>query len=683
MSDITIKNIQVFLDTEKTLTKEETSLLNTIFQNIDKEDEYGNTLDNAKGDGKLNNSEWSLFKTALKTGYKNIYDKLSSYIKKTNDELEYDYFSSNKTIDPDMFTIEKLQKRFPDDKYNIEQGESFISITNKNTGDIVLDFFITDDSYSVNVFSENNKSIQAIYDNKNNKITSEDIRSDYQNAKIIYDYDQNVKVVNYQNIYDLQTGKAIEEVKQGALYQYAENGSFAKTNLDTGERTYFDKNNNVINEDINPEVFTKVIKKCNTKEELDALLTEKFSGSNAIQLLGTTHVYNLLSNIYFQFCEDRDEAKNVIKDLYNKALEQAENEGLFVDDLKDKDSMNYSAAKLKARYNSAEGELKDEPITKDSKFEQGITGNCWLLEKIGAMAQTDEGLEILNNMYSVQRNSDGSIKTVTVEIQGEKHTISIEEINGANELSSGNLYVRAIEIGVFKYLEKLGVEHTFGVQDQNFLFSGMGGGNSAIGSEILVGNGIEVTGRGSIKTVVDKTKQVDDNFMNELMNSSNAIIGVSTTKTGFSAYVIETGESENITSHHAYSVVRKDDNYIYLIEPSNNKKTLRMTYEEFKNCFEIGDITPINNAKNAIKNETELENENIEENKNEFVEHGSINIQYTIQQYQQMSKNPEEFRESEIQKLKTKLQEKFDPAIYNIDLTFDGRNYIYDITKKS
>jgi hypothetical protein len=181
--------------------------------------------------------------------------------------------------------------------------------------------------------------------------------------------------------------------------------------------------------------------------------------------------------------------------------------------------------------------------------------------------------------------------------------------------------------------------------------------------------------------------------MNELKNSSNAIIGVSTSRSGCTAYVVETGEYENVRSHHAYSVIRKDDNYIYLLEPSNNKKTLRMTYKEFQDCFEIGDITPIrSNIKNKTDNvdtttvETSIDEYTYENTndvvKNKLVEHHAIDITYNKADYQRMNEDIIKFREEEIERLKTELYQKYDPSKYNVNVIFDGRFYISDVAEK-
>ena len=47
-----------------------------------------------------------------------------------------------------------------------------------------------------------------------------------------------------------------------------------------------------------------------------------------------------------------------------------------------------------------------------------------------------------------------------------------------------------------------------------------------------------------------------------------------------------TPEGTEIFSNHAYSVVRCDDKYVYLINPWNNQKEIRMGFKDFKNTFD-------------------------------------------------------------------------------------------------
>lgn len=667
MADITIKNICLFFSGEgKPLTAQEEQSLNSIFNRSDTEDAEGKYLGEGKGDGSLNNNEWSLFIQKLMSRKKWLYDRLINFINNTNENIQYDYFAKNKVMNPGMYNEEILRKRFPEDKYELktyeESGIKTNEVIDKSTNEIVLKYeYIENDEISI---TSNNLKLTYY----NATLYEEEDLTDGTKTRYEYTGGHVHKNITKGNSVDIRyiDDKLIYKYADNQEYELSDDGSYRTFDAKTGVETYYDAQGNVKEQkDAFVENLHWIVKHQDTKEDLINLLNSSINKENALQILSDTRTYNVINNVLSELCIDSEEDEKQVKNnLFNACVEQAEDLGFYTKDLKN-NSNRYNVAKLMARCNSEKGDLKIEPITKDTKFEQGLTGNCWLLEKIAAMAQTEDGLEILNNMYLPLKNPDGSIKSVKVTVQGEEYNIPIEEIYGSNELSSGNFYVRAIEIGVFKYLEGLGQESAYGLEDPTFMTRGeRWGGTSSLGSEILVGDGIELEQYGSYTRYVDKTRHIDDDFMQELMNTQNAIIGVSTTKDGFKAYVMETGEQEDIVPHHAYSVVGKDNEYLYLIEPSNNKKILRMTYDEFKNCFEVGDITPINQPQ--------------ENDENVFVQTGSIFVSF--------NKNNSEKRNETVtekeQKIKAQLEERFDSSKYDINVVYNGRFFEYSVTPK-
>lgn len=666
MAGITIKNICSFFSGEgKPLTAQEEQSLNSIFNRSDTENAEDKYLGEGKGDGSLNNNEWSLFIQKLMS-HKWLYDRLTNFINNTNDNIQYDYFAKNKVMNPCMYNEEVLRKRFPEDKYELKTSEEAGIKTNevidKSTNEIILKYEYLDTNY-ISITSNNLKLTYY----KATLYEEEDLTD---GTKTEYEYDNGhvKKNITKGNSVDIryEDDKLVYKYTDNQEYELSDDGSYRTFDAKTGIETYYDAQGNVKEQkDAFVENLHWIIRHQDTKEDLINLLNSSINKDNALQILSDTRTYNVINNVLSELCIDSEEDEKQVKlNLFNTCVEQAENLGFYTKDLKN-NPCRYNVAKLMARCDSEQGDLKIEPITKDTKFEQGLTGNCWLLEKIAAMAQTEDGLEILNNMYKPIKNHDGSIKSVKVTVQGKEYNIPLEEIKGSNELSSGNLYVRAIEIGVLKYLEELGQESAFGLEDPAFMKRGeRWGGTSSLGSEILVGNGIELEQYGSCVRYVDKTRPIDDDFMRELMNTQNAIIGVSTAKGGFKAYVMETGEQEDIVSHHAYSVVSKDNKYLYLVEPSNNKKTLRITYEEFKNCFEVGDITPINKPQ---KNDEKV-----------FMQTGSIFVSF----HKNKSGTRKETITEQEQRIKAQLEERFDSSKYDVDVIYNGKYFEYSITPK-
>ena len=90
------------------------------------------------------------------------------------------------------------------------------------------------------------------------------------------------------------------------------------------------------------------------------------------------------------------------------------------------------------------------------------------------------------------------------------------------------------------------------------------------------------------------TIPVDKDFIAKLKSTENFVANVGTGKSGYSAIDVNTGESVEIYSEHAYGVASYDDEYIYVYEPIS-AKTLKMSYRDFLECFDCGDVAEIIN----------------------------------------------------------------------------------------
>ena len=96
-----------------------------------------------------------------------------------------------------------------------------------------------------------------------------------------------------------------------------------------------------------------------------------------------------------------------------------------------------------------------------------------------------------------------------------------------------------------------------------------------------------------------------------------------------------------------------------------------MSYEEFKNCFEKGDITPIKQPQ--------------EGDEKVFTQTGAIFVEFTKNEYQQMLNNPdkkEEIYKNQEEKIKTELQERFDTSKYTVNVIYNDRYFEYSILPK-
>jgi len=87
------------------------------------------------------------------------------------------------------------------------------------------------------------------------------------------------------------------------------------------------------------------------------------------------------------------------------------------------------------------------------KFEQGNTGDCWLLSGVRALANTKKGAAAIKN--SISQGKNGNV-TVKLKGYGESYTFTPAQINEAEgRLSSGDDDVRVIEMAMEKHRQKL------------------------------------------------------------------------------------------------------------------------------------------------------------------------------------------------------------------------------------
>jgi len=197
---------------------------------------------------------------------------------------------------------------------------------------------------------------------------------------------------------------------------------------------------------------------------------------------------------------------------------------------------------------------------------QGNTGDCWLLASINAIAKSPKGREILNKSLKV--NPDGS---VTVHLQGvnKTYTFSKAELEGSTELSTGDMDVRALEKAVERYMME--EEH----DDIN-------GNRSIIAYQVLLGKS-KMDLRG-LDDLWDRKIGISESYR-EKINDPNTICTASIQGKFPDDVAFTTKDGEKIYAGHAYSVVRADDKYVYLINPWNSGQEVRLTFEEFKKHF--------------------------------------------------------------------------------------------------
>ena len=212
----------------------------------------------------------------------------------------------------------------------------------------------------------------------------------------------------------------------------------------------------------------------------------------------------------------------------------------------------------------------------DKDFKQGQTGDCWLLAAIAAMAETPEGREKLNNMLSIDENNN-----ITVNLNGIKIMVSKEELEANDKLASGDLDVRAFEYAFREYLDD---DLTKRLHKE----SPIDGGSTGKALNILLGGGVVST-------------DVNDDLINKIKEQKNYIVVATNEKKIVHERAFD--EDNNIVklfNTHVYAAIGADDRYVYLKNPHDTSKTLKITHDDFKSAFDDAGVRAKNKGTERI-----------------------------------------------------------------------------------
>lgn len=310
---------------------------------------------------------------------------------------------------------------------------------------------------------------------------------------------------------------------------------------------------------------------------------------------------SLFSGIMGEMGLSMDDRMKFVKHIFSKLKEYYESKGVYADDLftsfenelqKQKESWGPANAKnIDRMVKQLTQRSAERPYTDwqnvapngevDADFQQGTTGDCWLLASIKAIANTPKGLEMLNN--SIKVNKDGSV-TVTLKGKNKTYTFSKNEIARSSHLSTGDLDVRAIEMAVNKYItEEGGLYFYDDAVDIN--------SNKAMAAfELLTGKSmpgfLPFDSKGDKKLYPEryrKAKITDEQIDN--FNKPNHIATVSTSNKPNLKVMTPSSEEGVLVSCHAYTVVRSDSKYVYLINPWDTSLEIPIDRETFKEFF--------------------------------------------------------------------------------------------------
>ena len=288
-----------------------------------------------------------------------------------------------------------------------------------------------------------------------------------------------------------------------------------------------------------------------------------FESPHNIKLLKNKKVINEI----ISFCENIDYADD-IKDELKKNINNPSKLLINIKRLHERNEsyavLKYSSKKV-AKTTNINGKI-------DGSFEQGKTGDCWLLAGVISLLGKKSGINALNSLLTFDKNSN----SVTVHLKGvnKSYTITNEEIQNAKHLSNGDGDIRAIELAVDKYLYELACTNS-----KYSLKSDINGNDIDTVYKILFGD--------NVKHIKSYEEAIKENF-----NDANKVFCIGSndnnvdTKTIENALINSKGQPVDFITGHAYAIKGSDNKYVYLINPWDSKETLRITHKRLKmlNC---------------------------------------------------------------------------------------------------
>lgn len=199
----------------------------------------------------------------------------------------------------------------------------------------------------------------------------------------------------------------------------------------------------------------------------------------------------------------------------------------------------------------------------DETYKQGFVGDCWLLSGITSILNKENGKEYIESLI----NSDPEKDYVEVTLPGVGKTYQIKKdyIENCPQLAVGDGDIRAIELAVDTYLKEIAYENNARVSNQGKVCD-IDGNLLPIVFRILLGNGsyfdptkIDLNNKNVVYTV-----GLNEDLVNNVMSNANTELNVS-----------------KLISHHAYSVIKKDDEFLYLFNPHDTVNLNKIDEETF------------------------------------------------------------------------------------------------------
>lgn len=541
------------------VSEKEHSFLNKLLQMAD--DIFNETAN----DGIIDNNEIETLINDIKTKKINLQSMKKDFgiVLKEQKIAITEYNNEDKIlyeIEPSEYSMTSLTQKYPQEEgYQIEKNQNYIYIHKEGASILKISYGKNGDIESLTTYGNSEKT----YYYKKNKLQKYDIC--YYNSRL------GACIAHFNKNGD---GLFFEKQKEYGTEYYDAQLNLVKIEYnDKFKSLHDDFKNSIKNRDIT--ALNKLIDQVDPKSLI--FILEGYRSSNSYETTSCGGI-DLITDIdiVLKNTINKQEKMNLINKIYQKLINYAKDKNIYTKDVEDlfnseekyinsdKNSnfinfefiINRLIRRIQSKNSNSNSDVNEKI---DNEYKQGNTGDCWLIATITAIRNNPKLKEQLEGQIS--KDIDGNI-TVFLKGINKSYKISKEELKGATELSSGDLDVRAIEIAVRKYLVESNW-HNGNITSRNLAGDDP---NKAIG--IILG-----------------TKPSDNkvDIIKKLMKGNATCIVSAKENTTFKSGDID--GADFLYTKHAYTAVNADEKYVYLINPHDTSKQIKISHKLFLNFF--------------------------------------------------------------------------------------------------
>jgi hypothetical protein len=200
----------------------------------------------------------------------------------------------------------------------------------------------------------------------------------------------------------------------------------------------------------------------------------------------------------------------------------------------------------------------------DLPYTQGDVADCWILSGIESIKRKAGGKKYLESL--ITQDPSGNYFTVSLPGIGYKYTFTQQDLKNATHLSIGDLDVRLFELAMDKYYKS----KNEGSRDE--YGSNIGRDYTEEFYKIIIR-----------PNAFRKITSTPNNPFNPI-DFSNPRKAFTISVKSNDTPTVEDGArcGSKMHSRHAYSVIKSDAQYIYIVDPHSSDRIMKLSIEEFK-----------------------------------------------------------------------------------------------------